>query len=311
MSGDNASEALKPLVERLRAEGMLVLLDAPFGARTTYRVGGLAAACVEVASVEELERLRCLITEQEERPPCFVLGRGSNVLVSDAGFPGLVVTLGAGFSWLRQEGTLVELGGASPLPVMARRLAKLGLAGFTWAVGVPGSVGGAVRMNAGGHGHVLEESLQAALIVDLADPNGASWRPASDLALSYRSSALTPDQVVVGARLQLEVGDPKALESQISEIVAWRRAHQPGGQNAGSVFANPVDAPAAQLIEACGLKGLRHGSASVSSKHANFIQAEPTGTSSDVYQLMAIVRDQVARQTGIELRSEVVLIGFS
>ncbi|MEX6429255.1 MAG: UDP-N-acetylmuramate dehydrogenase [Ferrimicrobium sp.] len=310
MSGSDTARALKALVKALRADGIFVLEHAPFGARTTYRVGGVAAAGVELASVEQLEHLGSALVELEHAPPCFVLGRGSNVLVADAGFPGLLITLGAGFSWLREEDAVVELGGGSPLPVMARRTASLGLAGFTWAVGVPGSVGGAVRMNAGGHGHGMEERLEAAMLIDLVAGAPPSWRRAEELELGYRTSSVSATQVVVAARLRLEPADPKVLGAEIDEIVAWRRAHQPGGQNAGSVFVNPVDVPAALLIEQCGLKGFRFGSASVSSKHANFIQAQPGGSADDVYHLMQAVRDRVREQTGVELRTEVRLVGF-
>jgi UDP-N-acetylmuramate dehydrogenase len=285
--------------------------DAPFGARTTYRVGGAAAAGVELASVDELERLGSVLAVSEEPLSMFVLGRGSNVLVADRGFPGLLVTLGAGFSWLSQDENQVELGAASPLPVMARRIAKLALTGFSWAVGVPGSVGGAVRMNAGGHGHTLAETLRAVLVIDLAVEGSPTWHDAKTLQLGYRSSAIQASQVVVAARLELGPGDPEEELINVNEIVAWRRAHQPGGQNAGSVFVNPVSAPAARLIEECGLKGVRYRSASVSDKHANFIQADPGGSADDVYALMETVRKRVEHQTGLELTSEVRLVGFS
>ncbi len=311
MCGSAVAEGLARTIDQLRAGGFFVLEQAPFGARTTYRVGGAAAAGVEVASVEELERLRDILSQGVANIPLFVLGRGSNVLVADGGFPGLLITLGAGFSWLQTHDSQVELGGASPLPVMARRIAKLGLDGFTWAVGVPGSVGGAVRMNAGGHGHVLAETLQSALLVDLTADAPPTWHSTAALELEYRSSAVGASQVVIAARFAFEAGDPHELAGQLSDIVAWRRAHQPGGQNAGSVFVNPERSPAAVLIEESGLKGYRYRSAAVSAKHANFIQADPQGSADDVFHLMQVVREQVERRTGIELRSEVRLVGFS
>ncbi|WP_298210662.1 UDP-N-acetylmuramate dehydrogenase [Ferrimicrobium sp.] len=304
-------EELQQTIQKLRADGFFVVEGAPFGARTTYRVGGLAAAGLELSTVEELQHLRDLLVGSEVKIPLFILGRGSNVLVADHGFCGLLITLGAGFSWLKQEGRNVEIGGASPLPVMARRIATLGLGGFTWAVGVPGSMGGAVRMNAGGHGHVLAETLREALLVDLETDAPSAWEPVGALELGYRSSSIRESQVVIAARLELAPGDPSVLAGELSDIVAWRRAHQPGGQNAGSVFMNPSTSPAAQLIEESGLKGYRYRTAMVSAKHANFIQADPQGSADDVFHLMHVVGETVKLRTGVELRSEVRLVGFS
>jgi UDP-N-acetylmuramate dehydrogenase len=203
----------------------------------------------------------------------------------------------------------VRAGGAALLPVVARRTVRAGLTGFEWAVGVPGSIGGAVRMNAGGHGSDMAASLVEARLVDLA--TGDDRRvPAADLALGYRRSAVGASQVVVEATLALAPGDRAAGERTLSEIVSWRRTHQPGGQNAGSVFTNPPGDSAGRLIDLAGCKGLRVGTASVSTKHANFFQADAGGSADDVVTLMGEVRRRVLAETGVDLHAETRLVGF-
>jgi UDP-N-acetylmuramate dehydrogenase len=203
----------------------------------------------------------------------------------------------------------VRAGGAASLPVVARQTAAAGLTGFEWAVGVPGSIGGAVRMNAGGHGSDMAACLRGVRVLDLA--NGEDERVSrAALELSYRHSAIGPTQVVVDADLALRPGDRAAAEAEIAEIVRWRREHQPGGPNAGSVFTNPPGDSAGRLIEASGAKGLRVGTAMVSTKHANFIQADEGGRADDVVALMAEVQRRVEAATGVLLRAETRLIGF-
>ena len=282
--------------------------DAPMGARTTYRVGGAAALLATVESLEEMEALASGLAEFGEAP-VMVLGLGSNMLVSDAGFPGVVVQLGQGLNYQRANGSRVGLGGASPLPVASRKVSAMGRSGFEWAVGVPGSVGGAVRMNAGGHGSEMGESLIEASVFSLT-LRSISRRSSESLDLAYRHSNIGGADVVVEAVLELADGDPAASKARISEIVSWRREHQPGGQNAGSVFVNPPGDHAARLVEACGLKGHRLGGAEVSSKHANFIQADPDAPARDVIALMALVRNRVAEQYGVRLHTEIRLVGF-
>jgi UDP-N-acetylmuramate dehydrogenase len=239
-----------------------------------------------------------------------VVGKGSNLLVAEAGFDGVAVVLGDGFTAVDIAGTRVWAGGAAALPVVARQTVRAGLTGFEWAVGVPGSIGGAVRMNAGGHGSDMAATLLEAELVDLAGGGAVRTMPVADLALGYRRSAVGPAQVVVAATVVLAVGDRAAGERTLSEIVAWRRANQPGGQNAGSVFTNPPGDSAGRLIDVAGCKGLRHGTASVSTKHANFFQADPGGSADDVWALMGEVRRRVAEATGIDLVPETRLVGF-
>ncbi|MEM9517400.1 MAG: UDP-N-acetylmuramate dehydrogenase, partial [Actinomycetota bacterium] len=248
--------------------------------------------------------------------PLLVVGRGSNLLVADEGFAGIAVALGAAHERVHvdEAAERVVAGAGMLLPVLARRTAKSGWRGLEWAVGVPGSVGGAVRMNAGGHGSDIAASLVSVTVADLDRPAAdiVVERPASELGLRFRGSDLSPSSVVLDATFDVVRGERAAAEAEIAEIVAWRRANQPGGQNAGSVFVNPVpgEVSAGALIDAAGLRGLRHGTATVSEKHANFIQADPGGRAADVRDLMRIVRDRVEEHAGIRLRSEIRLVGF-
>lgn len=286
----------------------LVRHDEPIGLRTTYRVGGRAALFAEIGSEDDLARVRAAVATSGVA--ILVVGRGSNLLVAEAGFPGLVLSLGDAFSAVEVEGTRVRAGGAASLPVVARRTAKAALTGFEWAVGVPGSVGGAARMNAGGHGSDMAASLHSIRVVDLAADEDCVV-PASALDLGYRRSAIGPAELVVEATLDLAAGDRAAAEAEIGAIVRWRRANQPGGQNAGSVFTNPEGDSAGRLIDAAGVKGLRVGTAEVSPRHANFILADEGGSADDVFALMLEVADRVAASCGVHLRPETRLAGFA
>ena len=303
---------MNPAVERAAAVlGPRARRDVPLGPLTTYRVGGPAALFLEAADEADLERARAAVAETGV--PVLVVGRGSNLLVADRGFPGLAVTLGDGFGTISIEGSDVRAGGSVSLPVLARRTAAAGLTGLEWGVGVPGSVGGAVRMNAGGHGSDVAASLVSARVVDLAAPapTPEGEVPADRLDLGYRRSALRPSSVVVAARFTLLPGDREASEQEIAEIVRWRREHQPGGSNAGSVFANPPGDSAGRLIEAAGLKGHRRGSAFVSPKHANFVQVDDGGSADDVRALLEEVAAVVLERTGVRLQLENHLVGFT
>ena len=300
----NRPADLEELAARL---GSAATRDAPLGSRTTYRVGGPAALGVEPADEHALVEVARALSGLAV--PVLVVGNGSNLLVADAGFDGLAIVLGPGFETLVVEGTDVRAGGRLALPTLARRTAAAGLTGLEWAVGVPGTVGGAVRMNAGGHGSDTAATLVAYRVVDLAAAT-VTDRPAAHLAATYRHTSVSPTDVVVEATHRLTAGDPAAGRAAIDEIVRWRRAHQPGGANAGSVFTNPPGDSAGRLIEACGLKGLRMGTAEVSPKHANFIQADRGGRAGDVRRVMERVRTEVAAATGVELTTEVRMVGF-
>jgi len=239
------------------------------------------------------------------------VGKGSNMLVSDDGFAGLAITLGGDFadSDLVSERPVVSAGSAVSLPVLARQTAAAGLAGFEWAVGVPGSIGGAVRMNAGGHGSDMASVVESVRIVDLREVRACTLAPV-DLEFAYRQSSIGAAHVVCSTRLVLVNGDAEASRAEIAEIVRWRRENQPGGQNCGSVFTNPVGDAAGRLVEAAGAKGLRIGTAQVSDKHANFIQADPGGLAADVVAVIRAVRRLVKDDGGVALHPELQLVGF-
>ena len=283
--------------------------DAPLGALTTYRVGGTAALLLDVQGKDDL-----VLAWQAVRAsgvPVLVVGKGSNLLVADGGFPGLAVVMGEGLASVEVDAAagLVRAGGAAFLPVVARRSAAASLTGLEWAVGVPGSVGGAVRMNAGGHGADISATLTRVHLLDLAGGEEVEIR-ARDLEFGYRRSAVADRHVVVEAEFALAPGDREQSEARIADIVRWRREHQPGGQNAGSLFTNPPGDSAGRLVEAAGLKGLRRGSATVSLKHANFIQADEGGSADDVMALLREVQRRVEDQTGVHLVPELRRVGF-
>jgi UDP-N-acetylmuramate dehydrogenase len=280
----------------------------PFGERTTLRVGGGARAVVEIADESSLASL---VASLGDATPIYVLGRGSNTLVCDGGFDGVVVHLSEEFASIEIDphAGRVVAGGAADLPVVARRSVEAGLTGFEWAVGVPGSIGGGVKMNAGGHGSSMQESVVSATVMDLSTGQVRQVERGS-LGFSYRHSNLTTRQLVLDATLQLSPGDVEAGRAQLREIVRWRRENQPGGANCGSVFTNPPGDSAGRLIEAAGGKGLRVGSAQVSAKHANFIQADPDGSADDVAALIEAVRALVFEHSGVLLATEVKMVGF-
>ena len=301
---------LVAVIERLMDDvGDKIAVDVPMGALTTYRVGGRAAAMVVVDDHETLSAVAAAVAGTGI--PVMTLGRGSNMLVADRGFDGLVVHMAGDYAAINVvDETIVIAGAAAKLPVVARTTVGYGLTGFEWAVGVPGSIGGAVRMNAGGHGADMKDALLDADVVDFA----AGERrivPAEELQLSYRHSALRTDELVVGCRLSLSPGDERKGKAEMAEIVQWRRDNQPGGQNAGSVFTNPEGDSAGRLIDTAGGKGLRVGSAEVSEKHANFIQADEGGSAADVLQVMIEVRTLVEYAHGVVLQPETHLVGFT
>ncbi|MFM8794838.1 MAG: UDP-N-acetylmuramate dehydrogenase [Acidimicrobiales bacterium] len=306
--------AVVELARALRSRGHVVTTDAPFGALTTYATGGCAAAIVEITDLPSLSSVAS-VAAAHPGVEVFVLGNGSNTLVADGGFEGLVVRLrppaDPDAARVEVSDGAVEVPSWMPLPVLARRSVAAGACGLEWAVGVPGTVGGAVRMSAGGHGAEIIDDLVGCAVVSLRSGR-TEWIDGDVLGLHFRGSALRDWHVVASARLRVKEPAGHDCAGEIASIVSWRREHQPGGRNAGSVFVNPApgDGSSGALIDRCGLRGLTVGGATVSDKHANFVQAGPGATAADIIAVMTAVQERVAATTGTLLLSETRLVGF-
>ena len=302
--GARLSEVVRGTVER----------SCPLARFTTYRLGGPAAIYVEPADIDDLVALGSLLGEEAAGGdvPVLVVGRGSNLVISDEGWPGVAVRLRGGFSALRadpDDHTVLDVGAAKPLPLAANWSARRGLAGLEWGVGVPGSVGGAVCMNAGAHGRDMAATIVAASVFDV-DKVELTRRDAAALDLDYRESNLRRHEIVTEARLRLTPADRTTIKARMDAYRRHRAATQPGAlQNAGSTFKNPDGDSAGRLVEAAGLKGFRVGAASVSTLHANFFMAEDGATAQDVHDLVFEVRGRVEDFCGLRLEPEVGFVG--
>lgn len=284
-----------------------VLAGASLAPLTTLRVGGPARVLVTAEQDRDLAAVATACRDHDL--PWAVIGRGSNLLVADAGWPGVAVVLGRGYRGLEMAGDRITAGAAEPLPALAVRLADAGYGGFAWACAVPGTLGGAVRMNAGAHGADMASHLTEVEVFRLSTATREQW-PATALGLTYRHSELPEDAVVVAASLQLATAVPAEVRAEIASIRAWRRTHQPLNEpNCGSVFTNPPGDSAGRLIDAAGCKGLTVGGAEVSTRHANFIVTRPGATATDVATLIALVIAAVERIHGVQLRPEVRRLG--
>lgn len=280
--------------------------DVELGPLTTYKLGGPAAWFADAGSEPALREILASAADLD----LLVLGRGSNVVVSDRGFPGLVVRLTGDFLTASVvDGDSVSAGGGMPLPKLARFAVAEGRGGLEFFVGIPGSVGGAVRMNAGGHGSDTSAWLFEATILDRRSLTTALRSP-SDLSLSYRHSNLGDDELVVEARFRT-IEQPRSRGEEIlREVTRWRKQHQPGGTlNAGSVFKNPQGDAAGRVIDSLGLKGYRRGGVAVSEVHANFFVSHAGATAQDVWDLVWAVRRRVGEETGIWLEPELRFVG--
>jgi len=281
--------------------------DISLAPLTSYKLGGDAAWFVEVINEAHLDAVLGSV------PPgldVLILGKGSNLLVADRGFSGLVIRLAGNFLDIvvAADGS-VEAGGAAPLPRLARTSGEAGRCGLEFYAGIPGTVGGAVIMNAGGHGSDTAHHLISAVVVDRATGERSNRTP-TDLGLGYRSSNLGPDQIVTSARFATSPCTRPEAEARIREITRWRKQHQPGGTfNAGSVFRNPDGDAAGRLIDETGLKGLRCGGVAVSEIHANFFTADEDATAQDVWDLAWAVRRRVGEATGVWLVPEIRFVG--
>jgi UDP-N-acetylmuramate dehydrogenase len=275
---------------------------------TTYRFGGPARYLLEARGEEDVLRLADALAA--EPLPLLVLGRGSNVVIAADGFPGVVLRMGSRMAWwhLDPDGT-VTAGAAMSTPQLARRAAAEGRGGLEFYVGFPGSVGGAVRGNAGCHGSDTAEWLISARVVDVDSGDVADRTPAQ-MDLGYRHSNLRDTDVVVSASYRTVARPADEADERIREITRWRKENQPGGTlNAGSVFKNPPGDAAGRIIDDAGLKGFRVGGVAVSDKHANFFVADQDASPQDLYDLVRAVQERVHQATGVRLEPEVRFVG--
>lgn len=290
-----------------------VRLDEPLHEHTTLKVGGSAAVYVEARTVADVVAVAQTAAAHDR--PVLVVGRGSNLLVADAGWPGVVLVAGRGFRGVTfhadEAGAEVVAGAAEPMPILARAVAKEGLAGLAFGIAIPGSLGGAVRMNAGAHGREMRDVLAWVDVCRLSDGGRLERVDAADIAFGYRHTDLPRDAFVVRAGLRLVRADAAEVAAEMEEMRAWRRAHQPiNDPSCGSVFRNPDGDSAGRLIDSAGLKGFAVGGARVSEVHANFITVSPGATAADVRAVIQHVRAAVEQHHGVRLETEVVLAGF-
>jgi UDP-N-acetylmuramate dehydrogenase len=279
-----------------------VTFDEPLAPKTSMRIGGPAAAYAVVSDVPSLVALLAWCTR--ENVAWTILGLGSNVLVSDAGFAGVVVRLAGEFTRISVAGTTIRAGGAAPIVAVCREAARAGLAGAEALVGVPGTVGGAVRMNAGTKVEIGDLVRRVEVVVA-----GEEVQTYTLPRFAYRSSTLDRRAVVCAAELELQAGDTRGVQAELLRHIERRNATQPLElPNSGSIFRNPAGDYAARLIESAGCKGLRVGGAQVSEKHANFIVNRGGATCADVMALIEEVRKTVRREQNVDLELEVQLL---
>jgi UDP-N-acetylmuramate dehydrogenase len=285
--------------------GVSVREGVPLAPRTTLRVGGPARFLAEVADAAALARV--LRVAAAERIPVLTLGKGSNLLVPDAGFPGVVVVLVGAFRATRVDGAEIVAGGGVSLMALAVAARDAGLSGLENLSGIPSSLGGAVRINAGSYGSEIFDLLVSATLVSPAGE--VRTAPAGEIAHAYRWTALCESgDVVAEARLRLVPKDGEAIGARMAEVAARRRDALPRQPNAGSIFKNPPGLFAGKLLEACGLKGRRVGGAEVSPVHANVIVNTGGATAADVKTLMEAMRNAVRERFGIELQPEIQIV---
>lgn len=282
--------------------------DEPMARHTTFGIGGPADLYLTVRDTASLERAAA--AARDAGVDAFVLGSGSNIVVADAGIRGLVIDNRARGEMQDDDGGSWRVESGASLAAFARRMGRAGRAGLTWAVGIPGTLGGAVVYNAGAYGGCLADVLTA---VRVADADGERWAPSADLGLVYRGSAFTrggaAGAVVLEVELRLVKEDPAELVAQAAAHDRKRLAAQPRGRNAGSMFKNPPESPAWKLIDAVGLRGAQRGDAAISELHCNFFVNSGQARADEVAWLVEEAERRVAEQFGVRLEREVSFVG--
>lgn len=300
---------MKTVVRELIDAGVKdVRINEPLSQHTTWKVGGPADLFIYPRSKDELERAMKIVGKHGY--PWRVIGRGSNLLVRDGGIRGVVFKIGEGLDALTIDGTRVVAGGGCSLVRLSRQTAKQGLTGMEFAEGIPGTVGGAVCMNAGAHGSEMSRVLTSAEV--FLDSGERVVFSNEELGFRYRTSVLQENVkgIVTEASFQLAFGDPQQIASEIARYRGRRKQTQPLQYPcAGSVFRNPPGDHAGRLIEASGLKGYRVGDAEVSTQHANFIINRGRATAADVLALIDHIVQTVQERFGVRLKTEVQVVG--
>jgi UDP-N-acetylenolpyruvoylglucosamine reductase len=280
--------------------------DVSLSRFTTVGTGGPAKALARPETLEQLEE--ALVWARERELQVATIGLGSNLLVADGGFDGLVLRLAGELAAAGTEGELLAAGGGATNAVCLHRARAAGLGGFEFACAIPGTVGGGVWMNAGAYGNDWAAILVRALV---ANDQGSRWLTPAELGLSYRHSGLHHGQVVARAEFRLQAKPEAHIKATVSELQALRKAAQPTNKRTfGSVFKNPEhELTAGRMLEACGLRGHRIGGAQISPRHANFIENADDARSADAIALMAEARRRAREQYGVELEHEVEFLG--
>ncbi len=282
--------------------------NEPLAQHTTMKIGGPADIFIEPSSVEDIKKVMNFI--KEKNLPWRAIGRGSNLLVSDSGIEGVVIKLGTGLGHLTINGSTITVGGGHSLVSLSTLISKKGLSGLEFASGIPGSVGGAVYMNAGAHGSDISKILTKAHI--LFEDGTIEWLTNEEMEFSYRTSVLQQKRpgIVLEAEFKLTEGDRTAIVSQMQKNKDYRKETQPWNYPcAGSIFRNPLPQYAGKLIEDAGLKGFSIGGAKISEMHGNFIVNAGNATAEDVLQLIQHVKDTIHNLYGVKLETEVEIIG--
>ena len=287
--------------------GCTVLEHEPMARRTTFHIGGPARLLMEVQTSEALAKLYS--TCKSEKIPCFVLGNGSNLLVDDEGYDGVVLHLGAGMATIVRDGDDVIAGAGAKLTSLANFARNNGLAGLEFSFGIPGSVGGAAYMNAGAYGGEMKDVMVSCEVVTAQGE--VKTLTADEMELSYRHSALMKNEsIVTSIRVHLQPDDKEAITARMNDYMGRRKDKQPlEYPSAGSTFKRPVGYFAGALIQQCGLKGYSVGGAQVSEKHAGFVINKDNATAKDVRDLIAHVQKTVKEETGVSLECEVLRLG--